>query len=153
MRIPGGGIIPGGGPLIGIPGGGPMPGGGIGGRIPGGGGPEGAPTPLPGPASPGAGYYPIGASYTALPIGCAFPGPACAAPSATLLYADEGGASALIVTMFSPLNRTNPSALFYSRSFSSGLFGFIFLYSSVSASTRFICLSKAIKVPTSIRES
>jgi hypothetical protein len=31
--------------------------------------------------------------------------------------------------------------------------GLIFLYSSVSAKTRFMCLSKAIKVPTSMRES
>ena len=146
-----GGIIPGGGgPLIGgpcIPGG-AMPGmGGLIIPIPG------APTPLPGPASPAGAYYPIGASCTALPIGCAFPGPAVVAPSATRLDGYVGGASALMVTMFSPRRSTNPSALFYSRSLSSGRFGFIFLYSSVSASTRFMCLSKAIKVPTSILES
>ncbi len=63
MRMPGGGIIPGGGgPLIGIPGGGTIPGPGIGGRIPGGGGPRGAPTPLPGPASPYGACIPCGAS-------------------------------------------------------------------------------------------
>jgi|LauGreDrversion4_2_1035121.scaffolds.fasta_scaffold577943_2 hypothetical protein len=81
--------MPGGGALTGgpcIPGGGAIPGPpGIGGliipAIPG------APTPLPGPANPAGAYYPIGVNYTALPIGYAFPGPAFAAPSATLLAA------------------------------------------------------------------
>lgn len=151
ILMPGGGIIPGGGgPLIG----GAMPGGGmpigcpIGGLII-----PGAPTPLPGPAKPAGAYCPIGANCTALPIGYALPGPALVAPSATLLVDYDGGASALIVTMFSPRNRTKPRALFCSLSLSSGLFGLIFLYSSVSASTKFMCLSKAINVPTNILES
>ena len=150
-RIPGGIIPGGGGPLIG----GACPGIGAGGlAIPGGiifi---PGAPTPLPGPAKPAGACYPSGVICTALPIGCALPGPPTAAPSPILLAGYDGGASALIVTMFSPLRRTKPRALFCSRSLSSGFFGLIFLYSSVSARTKFICLSNAIKVPTSILES
>lgn len=149
--MPGGGIIPGGGPLIGgIYPGMPIPGGGaIGLPIP----IPGAPTPLPGPANPYGACYPNGVICTALPIGYALPGAPLAAPSPTLLAGYDGGASALIVTIFSPLNNTNPNALFCSLSLSSGLFGLIFLYSSVSASTKFICLSKAMKVPTNILES
>jgi hypothetical protein len=113
----------------------------------------GAPTPLPGPANPYGAYYPKGVIYTALPIGCALPGPAMPAPSPILRVGYEGGASALMVTIFSPLSNTNPSALFCSLSLSSGFLGFIFLYSSVSANTKFICLSNAINVPTNIRES
>jgi len=153
--VPGGGAWPGGiGGLI--PGGGAIPGGG-GPLTPGGGGPLGiipmlgAPTPRPGPASP-AGACPIGVICIALPAACAFPGPP-APPSPISLAGWEGGASALIVTMFSPLRRTRPRARFISLSFSFGFLGFIFLNSSVSESTRFMCLSKAMKVPTSIRES
>ena len=91
--------------------------------------------------------------YTALPIGWALPGPANPAPSPILLAYYDGGASALIVTIFSPLSKTKPSALFYSLSLSSGFLGLIFLYSSVSAKTKFICLSKAMNVPTRVRES
>lgn len=101
--IPGGGIpMPGGGGIL-IPGGGmpPIPGGGIplmGIPIPGGGGiipmggliiipPGGAPTPLPGPANPAGACWLPGARLTALPIDYTLPGPALAAPSATLLVA------------------------------------------------------------------
>ena len=130
----GGGPLIGAGPLIGIPGA-PIP------------------TPLPGPAKPAGAYYITGATYIDLAIGCALPIPPIDAASPTLLPAYAGGASALIVTMFSPLRSTSPRALFISRSFSSGFLGLIFLNSSVSANTQFICLSKAMKVPTKVRES
>ena len=105
------------------------------------------------PARP-AGAYPMGVTCIALPIGLALPGPpAAGAPSPTLLEGYAGGASADMVTMLSPLSRTKPSALFCSRSLSVVFFGLIFLNSSVSANTKFMCLSKAIKVPTSILES
>ena len=110
----------------------------------------GPPTPLPGPASPAGAYDP--ATYIALPIAWARPGPP-AAPSPTYLAGCDGGASALIVMIFSPLSKTRPRARLISRSLSSGFFGFIFLYSSHDAKTRFICLSKAMKVPTNCLES
>lgn len=111
------------------------------------------PTPRPGPAKP-AGACPIGVTCMALPIGFALPGPpATGAPSPTLREGWAGGASALIVTILSPRSSTRPRALFYSRSLSVGFLGLIFLNSSVSARTRFMCLSNAMKVPTSILES
>ena len=137
-------------PCIIMLGGGPRAGGGPYGR--GGIGIPGKPTPLPGPASP-AGAAPNGVTYMALPIGLARPGPVPLTPSPTRLAGYAGGASALIVTILSPRSSTNPSALFYSRSFSVGRFGLILRNSSVSASTKFICLSKAMNVPTSMRES
>ena len=130
----GGGPLIGAGPLIGMPGA-PIP------------------TPLPGPARPPGAYCIIGATCIDLPIGYALPIPPMPADSPTRLPAYAGGASALIVTMLSPLNSTRPSALLISRSFSSGFLGLIFLNSSVSASTQFICLSKAMNVPTNVRES
>ena len=111
------------------------------------------PTPLATPARPGGAYMFIGACYIVLYIGRAWPMPPIAAPSPTLRPAYAGGASALIVTMLSPRSKTRPSARFISRSFSSGFLDLTFLNSSVSASTQFICLSKAMNVPTSVRES
>ena len=130
----GGGPLIGAGPRIGIPGA-PIP------------------TPLPGPAKPAGACCISGATYIDLAIGYALPIPPIVAASPTLLPAYAGGASALIVTMFSPLNSTSPRALFISRSFSSGFLGLTFLNSSVSANTQFKCLSKAMKVPTKVLES
>ena len=111
----GGGIIPGGG---GMPGGIGIPGG-IPGGMPGGGAIYGAPTigllvgiielictpvPVAGPARPAAGLL----------IALAEPVPGYAL-SATFLLATDGGASALIWMMFSPLSNTRPSAHHISR--------------------------------------
>jgi hypothetical protein len=86
-----------------------------------------------------------------LPIDCALPGPAVEVDcSPTLLAFYDGGASAEIVIIFSPRIITNPNPLLYSLSGSPGFLLLILLNSSVSATTQFICLSKAMKVPTNI---
>lgn len=64
-----------------------------------------------------------------------------------------GGPSTVIDTRFSPLRRTRPRTLFSSRSGCFEFFGLIFLNSSQSHRIRFMCLSKALKVPMKIRPS
>uniref|UniRef100_A0A3B3B7P8 Uncharacterized protein n=1 Tax=Oryzias melastigma TaxID=30732 RepID=A0A3B3B7P8_ORYME len=66
-----------------------------------------------------------------------------------------GGPSTVIETRFSPLSRTKPSTRFSSRSGCFEFFGtyLIFLNSSQSHRIRFMCLSKALKVPMKIRPS
>uniref|UniRef100_A0A7N8YAY5 Uncharacterized protein n=1 Tax=Mastacembelus armatus TaxID=205130 RepID=A0A7N8YAY5_9TELE len=67
-----------------------------------------------------------------------------------------GGPSTVIDTRFSPLSRTRPRTLFSSRSGCFEFFGLtylIFLNSSQSHRIRFMCLSKALKVPMKIRPS
>ncbi len=105
----GGGLIPGtlGGGAIGIPIIGYPRAIGIGGLITG---------PLPGmPIGKGT---PIGGiACIDLYIGVSLPTCYFAAPSPTRLAVYAGGASALIVTIFSPLSKTKPRARFISLSF------------------------------------
>ncbi len=63
-----------------------------------------------------------------------------------------GGASADMETTLSPRSRTNPSMRFSSRS-SDAFFPRTFRCSSQSPSTRFMCLSNAMNVPTNTRVS
>ncbi len=64
----------------------------------------------------------------------------------------EGGASAVREMMFSPLMMTSPSVLLICF-WVPVLLVLVMRYSSVSASTMFMCLSKARKVPTIILPS
>mmetsp|Transcript_17631 Transcript_17631/g.46075 ORF Transcript_17631/g.46075 Transcript_17631/m.46075 type:complete len:254 (+) Transcript_17631:573-1334(+) len=174
MPMPGGGIP--GGPRGGIPIGAPMPGGGGmpmpgGGIIPGGmpGGPPlpiapacaatwpagamrpaaGPPTPRTGPASP-AGACPRGAAGSPRPAAFPTPGP----PGISLpSVSGGGGPSTDSETTISPRTSIKPSVRFSSRSSCTPapFFALIFLYSSQSPSTRFMCLSNAMNVPTSVR--
>lgn len=175
---PMGGLMPGGGPII--PGGGaPRPMGG-GPPLPGGycvGAParvapaaaaatvplpcgvitccEGPPTPLTGPARP-AGAWGMGApAGTPLPAALPTPGPPATPARGTraMPVSLGGGPSTVMETRFSPLSSTRPSTLFSSRSGCLEFLGLIFLNSSQSHKMRFMCLSKALKVPMKIRPS
>ena len=123
---------------------------GIGGSIPddegalcGGAGP---PTPRIGAVRPGAADSPpVLTGKLPRLTGTLRPGPSHFA--STCLRSRTGGASGKIDMMFSPLRRTRPSIRFTSFSASSAR-GLIVRYSSQSASTTFICLSNAMKVPT-----
>lgn len=64
-----------------------------------------------------------------------------------------GGPSTVSDTMFSPRNRMNPNVLFSSRSTPRDPFPLTFRNSSQSARMRFMCLSKALNVPTKFRPS
>ena len=155
--MPGGGM-PGGGIIGGMPGGLAGKPGGMPGGSPRAGSPAalgciwiaaGPPTPLTGPAKP-AGAELSGAAGMPRPATCPRPGPAWI----SVFFGPEGGgASAISVTIVSPRSTTKPSTLF--TSFSSSLLplDLIFLNSSQSASTTFMNLSKAMKVPTSMRWS
>jgi len=72
--------------------------------------------PLPG-IPIGKGTPNGGIAYIDLAIGANLPTCYLVAPSPTRLAVYAGGASALIVTIFSPLNSTKPSALLISLSF------------------------------------
>lgn len=56
-------------------------------------------------------------------------------------------------TRFSPRSRTRPRTLFSSRSGCLEFFGLILRNSSQSHRMRFMCLSKALKVPMKMRPS
>uniref|UniRef100_A0A3Q3KKV1 Uncharacterized protein n=1 Tax=Monopterus albus TaxID=43700 RepID=A0A3Q3KKV1_MONAL len=166
---PGPGGIPIGGPIGGrMPGGGPI--------IPAGGEPSGAPLPIGGGA-PRPGGYCVGApamlapaaAAATVPLPCGVitwthtgrpptpltgpatrptPGPPATPANGTraipvTLTSLGGGPSTVIETRFSPLSRTRPRTLFSSRSGCFEFFGLI----------RFMCLSKALKVPMKIRPS
>lgn len=174
-NMPGGGAMPGGNMPGGAPGGGgpPYPGGApgiprpiiIGGMpgmpIPGGGGiiprpmlgaialPE-APMPAAGPRKP------AGALMVALGMArpAARPAPGPAAEGATLRDSSEdGGDSTWIETTASPRSKTRPRERFSSRSSLAFPFTPKRRNSSQSQSTMFMCLSKAMNFPTSIRPS
>eukprot|EP00442_Polarella_glacialis_P050356 CAMPEP_0115118658 /NCGR_PEP_ID=MMETSP0227-20121206/44628_1 /TAXON_ID=89957 /ORGANISM="Polarella glacialis, Strain CCMP 1383" /LENGTH=160 /DNA_ID=CAMNT_0002519981 /DNA_START=81 /DNA_END=563 /DNA_ORIENTATION=- len=153
--MPGGGM-PGG--IPGMPGGGIMPGG-LEGK-PGGMPPKapvfgciwmaaGPPTPRTGPASP-AGAELSGAAGMPRPATCPRPGPGW---MSAFFGPEGGGASAMSDTMVSPRSTTKPRVLFTSFSSSLRPLDLIFRNSSQSASTTFMYLSKAMKVPTSMRAS
>uniref|UniRef100_A0A3Q3EJ14 Uncharacterized protein n=1 Tax=Labrus bergylta TaxID=56723 RepID=A0A3Q3EJ14_9LABR len=72
------------------------------------------------------------------------PGPPATIPLTSL----GGGPSTVIETRFSPRSRTKPRTLFSSRSGCFEFFGLIEL-----KRIRFMCLSKALKVPMKIRPS
>uniref|UniRef100_A0A452EIW1 Uncharacterized protein n=1 Tax=Capra hircus TaxID=9925 RepID=A0A452EIW1_CAPHI len=97
---------------------------------------DGPPTPRTGPASIGT---PAGIP---LPAALPIPGPPAAPAS--------GGPSTVIETRFSPRSSTRPRTRFSSLSPTPYL---IFLNSSQSQRIKFICLSKALKVPMKIRPS
>lgn len=78
----------------------------------------------------------------------AFPGLA----SSVFLKVWDGGASAVREIMFYPLMMTSPRVLLICFC-CPVLLALVILYSSVSASTMFMCLSKAKKVPTIILPS
>uniref|UniRef100_A0A8C6XZX5 Uncharacterized protein n=1 Tax=Naja naja TaxID=35670 RepID=A0A8C6XZX5_NAJNA len=173
----GGGLIPGGGIPIGEPRPGGIPiGGPMGGLIPGGGpiipGAEkqkhqqrkwkgskaavcaqgiltcwdGPPTPRTGPAKP-AGAWGIGApAGTPRPAALPTPGPPAAPASGPTLTSLGGGPSTVMETRFSPRSSTRPSTRFSSRS---GCLEFL----GLSHRMRFMCLSKALKVPMKTRPS
>uniref|UniRef100_A0A8B9I5L0 Uncharacterized protein n=1 Tax=Anser brachyrhynchus TaxID=132585 RepID=A0A8B9I5L0_9AVES len=173
--MPGGGIpigaprpggIPMGGPIGGL-----MPGGGGAPLLMGGGGPprpgvitcqqhkehltcwDGPPTPLTGPANP-AGAWGMGApAGTPLPAALPTPGPP-AAPA-------RGGPSTVMDTRFSPRSNTRPRTRFSSRAARGSArrsrrevtAHLILRNSSQSQRMRFMCLSKALKVPMKTRPS
>uniref|UniRef100_A0A6Q2XRZ7 Uncharacterized protein n=1 Tax=Esox lucius TaxID=8010 RepID=A0A6Q2XRZ7_ESOLU len=123
----------------------------------------GPPTPLTGPARP-AGAWGMGApAGTPRPAALPTPGPPATPASGTRaiprrLTSLGGGPSTVIETKFSPLSNTRPSTLFSSRSGCLEFLGdpisyLIFLNSSQSHKMRFMCLSKALKVPMKIRPS
>uniref|UniRef100_A0A2K5D2P0 Uncharacterized protein n=1 Tax=Aotus nancymaae TaxID=37293 RepID=A0A2K5D2P0_AOTNA len=169
-----GGLIPGGGPIM--PGGGaPRPIGGGGPPWPGGywvGAPEilavaaaaaAATVPLPygpstsrtGPASL-AGAWGMGTpAGIPLPEALPIPGPPAAPASGTraILASSGGGPSTVIETRFSPRSSTRPRTRFSSLSACLEFFGLIFLNSSQSQRIKFLCFSKALKVPMKIRPS
>lgn len=64
-----------------------------------------------------------------------------------------GGPSIVIETIDSPRNNTKPSTRFSSRSGNLLFLGRIFRNSSQSPRIRFMCLSNALNVPISVRES
>uniref|UniRef100_A0A8C9EK82 Uncharacterized protein n=1 Tax=Pavo cristatus TaxID=9049 RepID=A0A8C9EK82_PAVCR len=106
---------------------------------------DGPPTPLTGPANP-AGAWGMGApAGTPLPAALPTPGPP-AAPA-------RGGPSTVIDTRFSPRSNTRPRTRFSSRS---GCFEFLGLTRKEKENItrmRFMCLSKALKVPMKTRPS
>uniref|UniRef100_A0A7N5JAV5 Uncharacterized protein n=1 Tax=Ailuropoda melanoleuca TaxID=9646 RepID=A0A7N5JAV5_AILME len=116
---------------------------------------DGPPTPRTGPANP-AGAWGIGTpAGTPLPAALPTPGPPAAPASGTraiFLTSLGGGPSTVMETKFSPRSNTRPKTRFSSRS---GCFWsyLIFLNSSQSQRIKFICLSKALKVPMKIRPS
>uniref|UniRef100_A0A3P9LXL2 Uncharacterized protein n=1 Tax=Oryzias latipes TaxID=8090 RepID=A0A3P9LXL2_ORYLA len=173
---PGPGGIPIGGPMGGlIPGGGPIipttsinysPGGGaplaIGGGAPRPGGYcVGAPAMLAPAAAAATVPRPCGVitwpptPLTGTPRPAARPTPGPPATPAIRLTSLGGGPSTVIETRFSPLSRTKPSTRFSSLSGCFEFFGtyLIFLNSSQSHRIRFMCLSKALKVPMKMRPS
>uniref|UniRef100_A0A2K5CFM4 Uncharacterized protein n=1 Tax=Aotus nancymaae TaxID=37293 RepID=A0A2K5CFM4_AOTNA len=105
-----------------------------------------ATVPLPWPANP-AGAWGIGTpAGTPLPAALPTPGPPAAPASGTrdvlayiFLTSLGGGPSTVMDTKFSPRSNTRPKTRFSSRS---GCFRI-----------KFICLSKALKVPMKIRPS
>uniref|UniRef100_A0A2K6T743 Elastin n=1 Tax=Saimiri boliviensis boliviensis TaxID=39432 RepID=A0A2K6T743_SAIBB len=104
--------------------------------------PYGPPTPRTGPASP-AGAWGMGTpAGIPLPAALPIPGPPAAPAS--------GGPSTVIETRFSPRSSTRPRTRFSSLSSTPHL---IFLNSSQSQRIKFMCLSKALKVPMKIRPS
>ena len=127
----------------------PAPGGGGGIPMPGiiPGIPRGMPESAPRPAGGGA-------AATPRPADRATPWPPLA-PAEGFLSACGGGASTCSDTTFSPRRRTSPRLLFWSFStvWPEALRCFTRRHSSQSASTRFMCLSNARKVPTSVRPS
>uniref|UniRef100_A0A3B5B838 Uncharacterized protein n=1 Tax=Stegastes partitus TaxID=144197 RepID=A0A3B5B838_9TELE len=108
---------------------------------------EGPPTPLTAPAG------------TPRPAARPTPGPPATPANGTRaipvrLTSLGGGPSTVMDTRFSPLSRTRPRTLFSSRSGCFDVFTYlIFLNSSQSHRIRFMCLSKALKVPMKMRPS
>ncbi|KAJ1069583.1 hypothetical protein K5549_006167 [Capra hircus] len=105
--------------------------------------PYGPPTPRTGPANP-AGAWGIGTpAGTPLPAALPTPGPPAAPASGTRAMP------------FSPRNNTRPKTRFSSRPHCPNPKWpyLIFLNSSQSQRIKFICLSKALKVPMKIRPS
>mmetsp|Transcript_42999 Transcript_42999/g.138175 ORF Transcript_42999/g.138175 Transcript_42999/m.138175 type:complete len:227 (+) Transcript_42999:471-1151(+) len=178
--MPGGGMPGGGMPIGGMPGGGPrggiMPGGAMpGGGMPGGGMPGGAPAgrgyicgaavaavcgciaPIAGPPMPRTGpARPAGAVCGAIamprPAAFATPGPPSAPATGLRRSSWGGGPSTDMDTTVSPRTSTRPSVRFSSRS---SFFPLIVTLrnSSVSDRIRFMYLSKAMNLPTNVRES
>uniref|UniRef100_A0A8C4Q8V9 Uncharacterized protein n=1 Tax=Eptatretus burgeri TaxID=7764 RepID=A0A8C4Q8V9_EPTBU len=124
------------------------------------------PTPRTGPARP-AGAWAAGApAGIPLPAARPTPGPPIAPGTGTraiplVLTSLGGGPSTVIETRLSPRKRTKPSTRFSSRSpcleflatSNNKQTNLIFLNSSQSQRMRFICLSKALKVPMKTRPS
>jgi len=110
------------------------------------------PTPATGPAKPGA-AAPIEAAGTPRPAGAPRPTPPAAAAETVLLSANGGGPSTDSDTTFSPRISTRSSARFSSLSSEPLPLPEMRRNSSVSASTRFMCLSNARNFPTSMRVS
>lgn len=116
---------------------------------------DGPPTPRTGPANP-AGAWGMGTpAGTPLPAARPTPGPPAAPASGTraMPVSFGGGPSTVMETKFSPRSSTRPSTRFSSRSGCFAFFGLIFRNSSQSQRIKFICLSKALKVPMKMRPS
>uniref|UniRef100_A0A3B3RFH2 Uncharacterized protein n=1 Tax=Paramormyrops kingsleyae TaxID=1676925 RepID=A0A3B3RFH2_9TELE len=95
---------------------------------------------------------------TPLPAARPTPGPPATPARGTLampvsLTSLGGGPSTVIDTKFSPLRSTRPRTRFSSRSVNTQTSYLIFLNSSQSHKMRFMCLSKALKVPMNMRPS
>uniref|UniRef100_A0A3P8TWA2 Uncharacterized protein n=1 Tax=Amphiprion percula TaxID=161767 RepID=A0A3P8TWA2_AMPPE len=169
----GGGLIPGGGIPIGAPRPGPggIPiGGPIGGRMPGGGpiipAASGAPLPIGGGA-PRPGGYCVGAPAMLAPAAAAATVPlpwgvitwrhrklsAGTRAIPVTLTSLGGGPSTVMETRFSPRSRTRPRTRFSSRSGCFEFFGLEDGNNTQYPQIRFMCLSKALKVPMKMRPS
>uniref|UniRef100_A0A3Q2E663 Uncharacterized protein n=1 Tax=Cyprinodon variegatus TaxID=28743 RepID=A0A3Q2E663_CYPVA len=108
---------------------------------------DGPPTPLTAPAG------------TPRPAARPTPGPPATPARGTRAIPETltslgGGPSTVMETRFSPLSRTKPRTLFSSRSGCFETWTYLILRnSSQSHRIRFMCLSKALKVPMKIRPS
>uniref|UniRef100_A0A2K5HTP1 Uncharacterized protein n=1 Tax=Colobus angolensis palliatus TaxID=336983 RepID=A0A2K5HTP1_COLAP len=106
---------------------------------------DGPPTPRTGPASP-AGACGMGTpAGIPLPAALPIPGPPAAPAS--------GGPSTVIETRFSPRSSTRPRTRFSSLSACLEFFGLERFRTKKSQRIKFMCLSKALKVPMKIRPS
>uniref|UniRef100_A0A8I3VYJ4 Uncharacterized protein n=1 Tax=Callithrix jacchus TaxID=9483 RepID=A0A8I3VYJ4_CALJA len=151
---PMGGLIPGGGAI--------MPGGGVALPTGGGGVPRpggycvGAPAMLAVAATAAAATVPLPCGVITCLDGPPTPrtGPANPASGTRAMPVSLGGGPSTVMdTKFSPRSNTRPKTRFSSRSGCFAFFGLIFLNSSQSQRIKFICLSKALKVPMKIRPS
>uniref|UniRef100_A0A8D2ANH9 Uncharacterized protein n=1 Tax=Sciurus vulgaris TaxID=55149 RepID=A0A8D2ANH9_SCIVU len=88
-----------------------------------------------------------------LPAALPIPGPPAASGTRAMPVSLGGGPSTVIETRFSPRSSTRPRTRFSSLSAYLEFFSLIFLNSSQSQRTKFIGLSKALKVPMKIRPS
>ncbi|TRY63885.1 hypothetical protein TCAL_15241 [Tigriopus californicus] len=106
----------------------------------------GPPTPRTGPDKPGA--APPAPMGTPRPAARPMPGPPAPGMGTRGIPSSAGGGPSTVMdTMFSPRRRTNPRTRFSSRSADLADLDLSLRNSSQSPKMRFMCLSKALKVP------